>query len=124
MSEPVHRMLVIEDNVGDAFLLSEHLRDVTGAPEVVIRRNLAEGLDLAASGGFSAVLLDLSLPDSYGLDTLRRVRSALPGVPVIVLTGLEDEQLRDEILGAGAKGYLVKGAATADILQAIARAIA
>src|SRR4051794_25071797 len=86
------RVLLVEDDPGDARLIHWMLRE-TGE----VRFELAEADRLAAAlarlGGepFSVVLLDLSLPDSQGLDTFREVHRAFPRVPVVVLTGLADE---------------------------------
>jgi sigma-B regulation protein RsbU (phosphoserine phosphatase) len=62
-----------------------------------------------AKGGVDIVLLDMGLPDGHGLDTLRRARAAAPGVPMIVMTGLEDEVLAAEAMKEGAQDYLIKG---------------
>lgn len=70
---------------------------------------LSTGLEHLAGGGIDLVLLDLSLPDSRGIDTLRRVRAQAPEVPIVVLTGLDDEVLAIEAVQTGAQDYLVKG---------------
>jgi signal transduction histidine kinase len=62
-----------------------------------------------AKGGTDIVLLDMGLPDGHGLDTVRRAHAAAPGVPMIVLTGLDDEALAAEAMKAGAQDYLIKG---------------
>jgi len=71
--------------------------------------SLGEALVLLAKGGIDIVLLDLGLPDGYGLDTVRRAHAVAPEIPLIVLTGLEDEALAAEALREGAQDYLIKG---------------
>jgi signal transduction histidine kinase len=71
--------------------------------------SLGEALVLLAKGGIDIVLLDLGLPDGHGLETVRRVRAIAPGVPLIVLTGLDDEALAAEAMKEGAQDYLIKG---------------
>ena len=70
---------------------------------------LGAGLQSLSEGEIDIVLLDLALPDSHGIDTLSAVREAAPGVPVVVLTGLDDENAAMESLRQGAQDYLVKG---------------
>jgi len=102
------RLLLVEDDDGDAFLVRELLQEA-GAPVHVMRaRSVAEA---AAHTGPDpdCVLLDLGLPDATGLDALHAVIRAAPGAAVIVLTGLSDEQRAVEAVAAGAQDYLVKG---------------
>src|ERR1051326_1678331 len=105
------RVLHIEDDAGEARLLEETLRGlaVSARWEGVRAETLAKGLALVKRGGFDAVLLDLGLPDAQGLPTLRAVRAEDPDVPVVVLTGLEDEETALQALRDGAQDYLVKG---------------
>ena len=70
---------------------------------------LSEAEIRLAKGGVDIVLLDLGLPDGNGLDTVRRAHAAAPGVPLIVLTGLEDEALAAEAMTEGAQDYMIKG---------------
>jgi len=108
------KVLLIEDNAGDARLLREMLREaagasVTGAPFDLERADcLAAGLNRLAAGGIDLVLLDLSLPDSHGFDTFNRTRAQAPEVPLIVMSGLDDESLAIKTVQAGAQDYLVK----------------
>ncbi len=121
MGETVRNILVIEDNPADAVLLAEHLRGTGIFLVIFTASTLGEGLKLARENKFNLVLLDLSLPDSRGLDTVRKAVSALPGVPVVVLTGLEDEEIGLDALRLGAQDYLVKGRLTADSITRSAR---
>lgn len=109
---PLIRLLLIEDNPGDARLVQEHLNDVAAslnfkfdhAPTLMAGVRLTAGHPLP-----DIVLLDLSLPDSFGLETLARWQAAAPTVPVIVLTGSDDEALAVAAVREGAQDYLVKG---------------
>lgn len=103
-------VLLIEDNPGDARFIQEMLaeaRDVSFCVTVVDR--LQTGLERVAAGGVDAVLLDLSLPDSQGLDTFITGHRRVPHVPIIVLTGLADAALAVQAVRQGAQDYLVKG---------------
>lgn len=112
------RVLHIEDDAGEALLLQETLKGVplSARWEGVRADTLQKGLALVKRGGFDAVLLDLGLPDSQGLPTLRAVRQLDPDVPVVVLTGLDDEEAALQALRDGAQDYLVKGLFTGPVL--------
>jgi len=77
--------------------------------ELVFAQNLEMGLKVPGENRIDAVLLDLGLPDSYGLETLHRFSSQFPDIPVIVLTGIDDEVLAMDALKVGAQDYLMKG---------------
>lgn len=114
------RILLVEDNPGDVRLLQEQLlRDRSGPEEFQLMHadRLARGLERLAGGGLDALLLDLSLPDSQGIDTLVRARAAARGIPIVVLTSLDDEGLGLQLLQAGAHDYLVKGEVTGSLLR-------
>ncbi len=103
------KILLIEDNPGDARLIREMLADAGGrgfAIEWVSR--LAEGLERLRRGGIDLVLLDLDLPDSHGLDTFIKAQAQAPHVPFVVLTGLADETLGLITVRKGAQDYLFK----------------
>jgi signal transduction histidine kinase len=105
------RILLVEDNPGDARLVRESLAD-SARVELAHCGRLDEALKRLGEQPFDVVILDLSLPDSNGLQTLVRVRTEVPAVPIVVLTGLEDEALGMETVHAGAQDYLVKGEGT------------
>ncbi len=108
MSEPL-RILLIEDRATDADLIRAELRAVRRPRvETEHRTSLGAGLKRLDDGGVDLVLLDFSLPDSEGLGTYHRVRDAHPEVPVIVLTGLDDDGVAAAAVGDGAQDYLVK----------------
>ncbi len=104
------RVLLVEDNPGDAVLVREALLDAPG-PTFALdwQPTLTAGLTALADGTFDALLLDLSLPESRGIDTLGRMRAAHDGLPILVLSGIDDEETAVAALHAGAQDYLVKG---------------
>ena len=107
-------ILVIEDDPGDFGLIQAYMRLAGlvpggGKEPVIWSKTLAEGIATAQSSKPDVVLLDLSLPDSAGLDTVRAMRTVLHGVPIVVLTGQDDNALAAAALEVGAQDYLVKG---------------
>jgi len=111
------RILIIEDNPGDARLIKEMLWEVgTATFESEWADSLASGLGHLAQTRFDAILLDLGLPDSNGIETIERILSEAPGTPLIVFTGLADEVMGVEAVHRGAQDYLVKGSVTGDLL--------
>ncbi len=118
MSDRMH-VLLIEDDDGDALIVEELLLDA-GAPFNMRRaRSLAEARPQL--GNVSCVLLDLELPDSRGLTGVRMLQDAMPELAVVVLTGISDEHLGEEAVGAGAQDYLVKGQVDGFLLQRVVR---
>lgn len=111
MTTSVIRVLLIEDSPSDADLIMCYLADQTGpeAFEVEWVDTLADGLAKISTGTIDAVLSDLSLPDADGLNTFLRIHAHAPGMPVVVLTGLDDTAVAMEAVKAGAQDYLYKG---------------
>src|SRR3984885_11030328 len=111
------RVLLVEDNPGDARLFTELVRD-TGAGQwkLVHVDRLSAAVERLKRETFDVMLLDLSLPDADGLDTLIRAHTEAPKVPIVVLTGHDDEALAVRAVRAGAQGYLVEGRVDADLL--------
>jgi diguanylate cyclase (GGDEF)-like protein len=109
MSVPTIRVLHVEDNPGDARLMREYLRESEAADfDVTVVRRVSEALATLESKSTDVILLDLSLPDAHGLDTVRRISTSAPDIPIVVLTGLDDEALGLRAVQAGAQDYLVK----------------
>ncbi|MDI6720491.1 MAG: ATP-binding protein [Methanomicrobiales archaeon] len=102
------RILVIEDNPADVALIHELLWDHPSF-QFVHAGDLASALTLLHRGGIGFILLDLGLPDSQGVDTVRTVKMHAPDIPLVVLTGLDDEETGVHALQEGAQDYLVKG---------------
>jgi two-component system, cell cycle sensor histidine kinase and response regulator CckA len=103
-------VLLIEDNEDDACLIREMLLETPKARvELEWVSQLEMGIARLAHGTIDLVLLDLSLPDSHGLETVDKVQTQAPNVPIVVLTGLDDEALADQAVRWGAQDYLVKG---------------
>ncbi len=99
------RVLLVEDSAMQARLVSEFAR---GELDIAWADRPSAALERLAAGGIDAVLLDLSLPDSFGMDTLERILRSHPGIPVIVFTGRDDERVAAEARAAGAAGVLFK----------------
>lgn len=122
MSSPSCDILLIEDSEADRVLIEAMLAD--GAHDewrVVTCRTLAEGLTVLRSPdsvqSIAAVLLDLSLPDSHGLETFNSVRQTAPSLPIVILTGNDDEDVANRAVNLGAQDYLFKNSLTGDLLR-------
>jgi serine phosphatase RsbU (regulator of sigma subunit) len=102
------RVLLVEDDEGDAFLVRELLLDAGSDVDLLRARTIAEAHAMLPSG-VDCVLLDLGLPDASGLEGLRALLEMTPGIAVLVLTGLDDEHRGTEAVAVGAQDYLVKG---------------
>ena len=114
-------VLLLEDNPGDARLIRELLADTNDKFELQCVDLLSKGLDCLASQTIDAMLLDLGLPDSQGLNTIESVRAKKASLPIIVLTGLDDESVAIEAVRRGAQDYLIKGSITGSMLSRIIR---
>ncbi|MGE0027323.1 MAG: PP2C family protein-serine/threonine phosphatase [Thermoleophilia bacterium] len=109
------RVLLIEDDDGDALLVRAEMEDVGAFPDLRRVGTLAEAM-AELGPGVDCVLLDLGLPDASGLDALAALRTAFPGLAIVVLTGLDDEQAGAAAVRAGAQDFLVKGQVGGDTL--------
>ena len=117
MKEDQIRILMIEDTEVDALVIGEMLTVACPGshPECVDR--LDKGLERLSQGGISVVMLDLSLPDSNGLETVVKVRAKAPDVPIVVMTGFGDKTLALQAIKEGAQDYLIKGDIGIDLLS-------
>jgi PAS domain S-box-containing protein len=107
------RILIVDDSRGDRRLVEEYLAAAgPGIYSCASAETLAGALSQVAAGGIDLVLLDLGLPDSWGLDTLNEVRKSAPHLPIVVFTGTNDEEQALRAIQAGAQDYLVKGPLT------------
>ena len=108
---PLLRILLIEDNPADARLLREYILDGDSEQEqfqILSASRLAEGVEMLAKNPVDIVLLDLGLPDSQGIDSFYRLHASAPNIPVILLTGHQDERTAALAVQAGAQDYLSK----------------
>ena len=112
------RILLVEDNVRDAELICEQLSECPSAPSYEIEHvtSLRSALDRLATGRIDLVLLDLGLPDSHGASTAMRVFDTAPSVPIVVISGFDDPEVKQQVLEAHAQDFLVKGAVDSDQL--------
>lgn len=104
------KILLIEDNPGDQRMVQETLRELEcSAFTLEFADTLTSGIEQLAGCQYDAVLLDLNLPDSIGLETLDQIRACAPEVPVVIMTGQDDESQAVEALQRGAQDYQIKG---------------
>ncbi len=123
---PDTRLLLIEDIPSDARWLQDaiELEPEGETVRVAWAKKLQTGLARLAEGGFAGVLLNLDLPDSQGLETLRQVQACLPTCPIVVLSTTLDDEVAAQAMQSGAQDYLVKGQVNGrDILRAVRHAI-
>ncbi|NDJ24492.1 response regulator [Nostoc sp. B(2019)] len=117
MAGEIIKVLLVEDNPGDVLLLQEFLKEVTTTRvELIPVESLSQALNYLAKESFDVILLDLSLPDSQGLETFLTTHHQAKATPIIVLTGIDDETLAIRAMQEGAQDYLVKGQVTGDLL--------
>ena len=102
------RVLVVEDNPADAALVRVLLADAPGHYETTAVTLVRDAVALLAEATFDVALLDMSLPDAEGVEALARVRRAAPELPIVILSGQEDEALATAAVAAGAQDYLLK----------------
>lgn len=121
MTHNAQRILLIEDSPSDAFLFGELVKGMGGCFELHVAGSLGEGLAAAGRQEPHVVFLDMGLPDSHGMETVRRAVASFRDVPVVVLTGTDDEQMGVDSLRAGAQDYLTKGSISLDSVARCAR---
>ncbi len=120
MSETSLKLLLVEDNSLDVRLLREILKRAPHEFALTTVGYMSEAESHLATNAADIILLDLGLPDACGLEAVRRARAAAPRIPLVVLTGCEDEVVADQALQEGAQDFLVKGKIeTAGLLRAI-----
>jgi signal transduction histidine kinase len=112
MSGTSNRVLLIEDNPGDADLVRLRLVESNPLVDVSCVNRLADGIASLKEQAPALILLDLNLPDSHGAETFRKVLEKAPDVPVVILSGQDDQALAVKALHQGAQDYLVKGGVT------------
>jgi PAS domain S-box-containing protein len=112
------RVLLIEDNPGDVRLFREMVQEAKGR-KIVLEHcvTLTQGLQALSKNDFNILLLDLTLPDSIGFDTFVKVHTQNPQIPIVVLTGTNDEELAIKSVRTGAQDYLIKGQIDSSLLS-------
>ncbi|MCX4776075.1 PP2C family protein-serine/threonine phosphatase [Streptomyces sp. NBC_01264] len=120
-TEPVYRILLIEDDAADALLVEELLHDTELRFELTTSSSLAAARAELSRLTFDCILLDLHLPDVSGTNAVTTVRAMAPHTAVVVMTGLSEKQAGAEAMAAGAQDYLVKGKVEADLLRRTVR---
>lgn len=109
-TKKISRILLVEDNRHDAFLVQELLKDSSMSDcKVETAEDLASAREALATLTIDIILADLGLPDAQGLEALTALLKSAQGIPIIVLTGLDDEALAEQAVVKGAQDYLVKG---------------
>lgn len=114
------KILLFEDNPGDARLFSETIKEIPSQRYEIIHVNsLSAGLTVLSNKTVDIILLDLGLPDSQHLDTLVKLKTQVLGVPIVILTGNDDEEIALRAVQQGAQDYLVKQKIKADVLSRV-----
>jgi signal transduction histidine kinase len=118
------KILLVEDNPGDALLVREYLFDADPSIELIHKTSLQNSAAVLRENNIDAILLDLSLPDAQGLETVYKARELAPHHPIVVLSGISDRETAVTALQNGAQDFLVKGQGTGDdILRALKYAV-
>jgi two-component system, sensor histidine kinase and response regulator len=122
LGEDPIKVLLVEDNLGDARLLHESLKNAQNIHINFLHvMNVNDAIDQIKGRSFDVVLLDLSLPDSQGIKTIHRMLQAAPDIPIVVLTGLDNEEMGIQAVQSGAQDYLVKGDADIKLIVRVLR---
>jgi diguanylate cyclase (GGDEF)-like protein/PAS domain S-box-containing protein len=120
----IKTVLLIEDNPGDARLLREMLQEEgLYSSELLHADSMGCAEKILAEHAVDIILLDLGLPDAQGLEAVRRAHAVAPRVPLVVLTGLDDEVLAAQALQEGAQDYLIKGQISSSVGQVETRGL-
>lgn len=118
MNQATLHALLVEDSLTDAHLF-QHIffLSATGDWHLVHVERLSEAIAMCQTQSFDVAILDLQLPDSEGLDTIAQFNQAVPNVPIIILTMVDDEELATQAMAQGAQDYLVKDQVTMQLLR-------
>lgn len=117
MTDVPIKVMLIEDNPGDARLIEEILKDVRDFEFTLTNEDrISTGLSALEGEEYDVILLDLSLPDAQGIEGFEKLKEAVPSIPVVVLTGMHDEKLAVQAVSEGAQDYLIKGEAEGEML--------
>jgi len=122
MNEQIIRILYVEDDIEDVLLAKEFIREIKNVNyELTHVQQLDEALLELENDNYDIVMLDISLPDKQGLDIITKVCKRAPNIPVVVMTGIDDETMAIKALQKGAEEYLVKGKVKSHSLSRILR---
>jgi C4-dicarboxylate-specific signal transduction histidine kinase len=111
------RILLIEDNPGDADLVIEYLEEARGSYDIECAKSLSEARELCLREAFELALLDLGLSDSQGLETVVSAQTFLAGTPFVVVTGCNDTEIGIKAVQLGAQDFLSKGRFSPELLE-------
>lgn len=125
MNDDLIDVLIVEDNDADADLLREYLSENRGGSfRTVCTHRLSAALQTVSARSYDLILLDLNLPDSAGLETLKRMRTAVGSTPIIVVTGSFEGRTGVDALHSGANDYFLKDRVDSQLLaKAVLRQI-
>ncbi len=122
MDDKIIKVLYVEDDMDHAILISELIKEIKNVHyELTHVQRLDETLLELDNENYDIILLDLSLPDAWGVDTITRVYEKAPDIPVVVISGTDDETMAIKALQKGAEEYLVKGKVKSHSLSRILR---
>ena len=116
MPEKRTHILIVEDNDYIAELLEGMLAADPSVFAFSSAKTIASGVKCLRAEEIDLVLLDLNLPDSSGLETLETIQAKEPGVPIVVISGMDDDEIADQAIEKGAQDYLIKGRIKHDLL--------
>jgi signal transduction histidine kinase len=117
LSLPAYRLLLVEDNRADRDLMREQLSEISGFDLTIDDAGTLEtALAMVAEQHYDSLIIDLDLPDSFGLETLKAMRRACPDTPIVVLSGEGRRSLHAEVLRAGAQDFLNKNSTGTDLM--------
>src|ERR1041385_3817114 len=112
------KLLLIEDNPTDVALVDVYLKEAFPGNYILVKADrLSQGLDYLASGQFDAIICDLALPDSYGIETFRKIHDEAADVPIIVFTGHGDDVFGAKAVANGAADFINKGELNGNLLR-------
>ncbi len=118
MNQQLISILLVEDNLGDAFFLQQILKESQISKFQVTHFDyLAKAISHLENATCDVILLDLLLPDSQGLETLLNIQRKADNIPIVILTGMNDQKLAMEAVREGAQDYLIKGQVTTELLS-------
>ena len=112
------KIILIEDNLGDIRIIQELLKNAHNFQyELTVTHHMSTGLEYLNENDVDVILLDLGLPDSQNHNTFSSIFTQHPQIPIVVLTGLDDQESALKAVRGGAQDYLIKGQVTSSILE-------